>query len=178
MVKYAPGGGGRALKRHAKTLFVAAALVTVIGLLPAAGDARTNGLEYDFEAHVSLRDGVWVVAFTYPGGNHDIGHLNIGQYHVRFIDESPQHNFHLTGPGGTDYSTGVAEENLDEIRPFSLPAEGVYRFQCDAHPDLMYGTITVHDPSGGPPPPPPPGGPPPGPPPPVPPPPPAPPGPA
>ena len=140
---------------------LAAALVTVIGLLPAAGDARTNGLEYDFEAHVSLRDGVWVVAFTYPGGTHDIGHLNIGQYRVRFIDESPEHNFHLTGPGGTDYSTGVAEQDLDEIRPFTLPAEGVYLFQCDAHPDLMYGSITVHDPGGGPPPPPPPGPPPP-----------------
>ena len=77
--------------------------------------------------------------------------------------DSPEHNFHLTGPGGTDYSTGVAEQDLDEIRPFTLPAEGVYFFRCDAHPALMYGSITVHDPGGGPPPPPPPGPPPPGP---------------
>ena len=136
------------LKRHIKTLFVAAALAAVIGVLPAAGDARTSGLEYDFEAHVSLRDGVWVVAFTYPGGTHDIGHLNIGNYRVRFIDESPQHNFHLTGPGGTDYSTGVEEQGLDEVRPFALPLEGVYRFQCDAHRDLMYASSSTR--MGGP----------------------------
>lgn len=91
--------------------------------------------------------------------------LAAGSYDVEVHDQSPFHNFHLTGPG-VDRSTAV---ELEETVTWSLSfAAGSFHFQCDPHYPYMYGDFTV---GAAPPPPPPPGPPPPVPPPPLPPPP-------
>jgi plastocyanin len=142
---------------------LAVALAAAVGALPAAGEARDGPGPHDFRAWVYVdNNGNGRVRFTDPAGGHDIGHLYTGEYRIRFLDETPAHNFHLTGPG-LDTSTGV-EQVVDEIRTVQFGEEGDYYFNCDAHPTQMRGFLLVHlnpNPPPPPPPPPPPGPPPP-----------------
>jgi plastocyanin len=67
--------------------------------------------------------------------------LSAGSYTIAVNDQSDQHNFHLTGPGGVDVSTDVAatgEESFD----VELEA-GEYTFVCDPHASQMTGSFTV-----------------------------------
>ena len=63
-----------------------------------------------------------------------------GPYELVVDDRSPEHNFHLTGPG-VDEATGVEEVGT---RTFQLTlVEGAYRFVCDPHNLSMRGSFTV-----------------------------------
>ena len=67
--------------------------------------------------------------------------LTAGSYTIAVNDQSDQHNFHLTGPGGVDVATDVAatgEESFD----VDLEA-GEYTFVCDPHASQMTGSFTV-----------------------------------
>ena len=67
--------------------------------------------------------------------------LSAGSYTIAVNDQSDQHNFHLTGPGGVDVATDVAatgEESFD----VELEA-GEYTFVCDPHASQMTGSFTV-----------------------------------
>ena len=67
--------------------------------------------------------------------------LTAGSYTIVVNDQSDQHNFHLTGPGGVDVQTDVGstgEESLD----VELEA-GEYTFVCDPHASQMNGSFTV-----------------------------------
>ena len=67
--------------------------------------------------------------------------LTAGSYTIAVNDQSAEHNFHLTGPGGVDVSTDVAatgEESFD----VELEA-GEYTFVCDPHASQMTGSFTV-----------------------------------
>jgi len=67
--------------------------------------------------------------------------LAAGDYTLAVNDQSPAHNFHLTGPGGVDVSTSVGEEGEQE---FNVTLEaGEYTFVCDPHASQMRGTFTV-----------------------------------
>lgn len=76
--------------------------------------------------------------------------LDTGTYQIVVDDRSPDHNFHLTGPG-VDVSTDVDGVGT---RTFSVTlTNGRYRFMCDPHIATMNGDFDV---GTGPPPPPPP----------------------
>jgi plastocyanin len=64
-----------------------------------------------------------------------------GDYTLVVNDQSPAHNFHLTGPGGVDVSTDVGEEGEQTFQVTLEPGE--YRFVCDPHASSMNGTFTV-----------------------------------
>ena len=67
--------------------------------------------------------------------------LAAGSYTLVVNDQSGEHNFHLTGPGGVDVTTDVAasgEESFD----VELEA-GEYTFVCDPHASQMKGSFTV-----------------------------------
>jgi plastocyanin len=67
-------------------------------------------------------------------------HLDPGTYTIHVVDQSPEHNFHLTGPGvdkATDVGT-TGTENWDVTL-----GDGTYRYVCDAHATTMRGTFTV-----------------------------------
>jgi plastocyanin len=67
--------------------------------------------------------------------------LTAGDYTLVVDDQSSEHNFHLTGPGGVDVSTSVGEEGEQE---FDVTLEaGEYTFVCDPHASQMRGTFTV-----------------------------------
>ena len=67
--------------------------------------------------------------------------LTAGDYTLVVNDQSAEHNFHLTGPGGVDVSTSVGEEGEQEFE-VTLEA-GEYTFVCDPHASQMRGTFTV-----------------------------------
>lgn len=67
--------------------------------------------------------------------------LTAGSYTIVVDDQSPSHNFHLTGPGGVDVSTDVGAEG-EETFEVELQA-GEYTFLCDPHASQMRGTFTV-----------------------------------
>jgi plastocyanin len=67
--------------------------------------------------------------------------LTAGSYTLVVNDQSDQHNFHLTGPGGVDVSTTV-EETGEKSFDVELEA-GEYTFVCDPHASQMKGSFTV-----------------------------------
>jgi Copper binding proteins, plastocyanin/azurin family len=67
--------------------------------------------------------------------------LTAGDYTIAVNDQSPAHNFHLTGPGGVDVSTSVGEEGEESFDVTLEPGE--YTFVCDPHASSMRGTFTV-----------------------------------
>jgi hypothetical protein len=67
--------------------------------------------------------------------------LTAGDYTLVVNDQSAEHNFHLTGPGGVDVSTSVGEEGEQEFE-VTLEA-GEYTFVCDPHASQMRGSFTV-----------------------------------
>ncbi len=76
--------------------------------------------------------------------------LDPGTYELAVDDRSPDHNFHLTGPG-VQVTTSVEDVGA---QTFSVTlADGRYTFVCDPHAGTMRGTFDV---GAGPPPPPPP----------------------
>jgi plastocyanin len=67
--------------------------------------------------------------------------VTAGSYTIVVNDQSDQHNFHLTGPGGVDVTTSV-EETGEESLEVELEA-GEYTFVCDPHASQMKGSFTV-----------------------------------
>jgi hypothetical protein len=66
-----------------------------------------------------------------------------GTYTIRVVDDTDEHNFHLSGPG-VDQATSVGgAASPTWTVTFQPGAE--YRFQCDTHFDFMFG---VFDTSG------------------------------
>ena len=62
-------------------------------------------------------------------------------YTITVDDLSPEHNFHLTGPGGVDVSTSVSGEGEESFEVTLEPGE--YTFLCDPHASQMRGRFTV-----------------------------------
>ena len=69
-----------------------------------------------------------------------VKHLDPGTYTLLVHDHSAIHNFDLSGPGvsaATDI-TGVGDQTFTVTL-----TDGVYFFQCDAHPTQMKGSFAV-----------------------------------
>ncbi len=86
-----------------------------------------------------------------PSRRSAVTSLQAGQYTIQVNDQTDQHNFHLTGPGGVNNSTAVAFVGTQTWTVSFVP--GTYNYVCDPHSGGMFGSFTVT--SGGPPPPPP-----------------------
>jgi hypothetical protein len=86
----------------------------------------------------SVGPGFEISLFTVGGDEPST--LTPGSYQLTVEDLSPDHNFHLTGPG-VDVSTSVAEEGTET---FTVELEaGTYDFVCDPHASQMNGSIEV-----------------------------------
>ena len=78
------------------------------------------------------------------GSGNSVRHLDPGSYTIHVVDKSPEHNFHLTGPG-VDKATEI-EETVEETGTLTWNVtfeDGRYHFQCDAHATTMFGDFAV-----------------------------------
>src|SRR5439155_83568 len=60
-----------------------------------------------------------------------------GTYTILAVDDAFTHNFHLAGPG-VEVGTTIGGMGTPSWT-VTFQAGGRYRFQCDDHPDFMYG---------------------------------------
>jgi hypothetical protein len=69
-----------------------------------------------------------------------VKHLDPGAYTIEVKDLASEHNFHLGGPSG-EQATDV--EGMGTFTWTVALTDGVYRYQCDAHPTTMFGLFAV-----------------------------------
>jgi plastocyanin len=67
--------------------------------------------------------------------------LDPGMYEIEIDDRSPDHNFHLVGPGSVSAGTGVPFVGIQTVTVTLV--NGLYTFVCDAHAYDMIGQFTV-----------------------------------
>jgi plastocyanin len=67
-------------------------------------------------------------------------HLDAGEYTIVITDNSVEHNFHLTGPG-VNVQTEI--EVVGSMTWTLTLTDGIYRFVCDPHVDVMSGQFAV-----------------------------------
>jgi len=124
------------------TVLAAAAAAAL--LLPGAAVSRSAQTELQATVGPGFN-----ISLTNAEGR--VTHLDAGSYTIKVSDQSPEHNFHLTGPGvdqATDVdATGATTWNV-------TLTDGTYRYLCDAHPTQMKGSFTVGAVTSPPPPPP------------------------
>ena len=70
-----------------------------------------------------------------------------GTYSISVLDDAVEHNFHILGPG-VDQSTDVGGLATATWSVTLQPGQS-YRFQCDAHPDFMWGTFQTSGTASG-----------------------------
>jgi len=104
-------------------------------LIPASGAGAQSAV---LEATMGTND-AFIISLKDASGA-KVTHLDAGTYTINVHDESPEHNFHLTGPG-VDRAT-VVENTGDETWTVTF-ADGLYRFQCDPHAGIMNGRFAV-----------------------------------
>ena len=121
----------------------AALTVVVVATAGCAGDTElpkligTVGSADDPDAYaISLRteDGAEITTDLPPG-----------RYLLEIDDPSTIHNFHLRErDGGLDAASEIAGTGTETIT-IVLPEPGSYIYACDAHPDRMRETFSIHD---------------------------------
>lgn len=122
-----------------RALLAVAVLAAVAAASAYAADGTLNG---------TVGPG-FTIRLLGPDGS-PVTKLDAGTYQIVIDDRSPDHNFHLTGPG-VDFFTDVDGVGS---QTFSVTlTDGRYRFVCDPHVETMRGSFDV---GAGPPPPPPP----------------------
>jgi hypothetical protein len=70
-----------------------------------------------------------------------------GTYSISVLDDATEHNFHLSGPG-VDQSTDIGGVSTPTWSVTLQPGQS-YRFQCDNHPDFMWGTFQTSGTAAG-----------------------------
>src|SRR5947209_3468321 len=108
---------------------IAAAAVSLVAAAPTAADnpQLVGNVGPGFSISVT-------------SGGSQVTHLDPGTYPLAVHDQADVHNFHLFGPG-VNVSTDV-EFIGDKTFTVTL-ADGVYNFDCDAHPGSMNGAFAV-----------------------------------
>ncbi len=118
-----------------------------------------------FPASASAQQVVLDVRFDFPRfpipmtvNGTQVAHLDKGLYTFSLLDNQTQHSIHVGGPWGAFGYTGVplnfgtagpdgTSVNAASGTPFvfsDVPlADGMYRWFCDLHSDMMWGSVSV-----------------------------------
>ena len=112
-------------------------LVLAAVLLPASAEsaAKDNSLVGTVGPGFTIR--------LTDSSNHAVVRLNPGAYTITVKNLSTaqvEHDFHLTGPGGVDLTSGPPGSTDTWNVNF---VNGTYKFHCDFHPTQMKGSFTV-----------------------------------
>ena len=110
-------------------LFLLAAVVSLVAAAPTAADnpQLVGNVGPGFTISVT-------------SGGAAVTHLDPGTYTLVVHDQADVHNFHLFGPG-VNVSTDV--EFVGDTTFTITLADGIYNFDCDAHPGVMKGAFAV-----------------------------------
>lgn len=116
-------------------------IASAAGALVLAAAAGADGTEL----RGSVGPGFTISLSTASGAR--VSQLDKGAYRLVVDDKSPEHNFHLKGPGGVDVATDVEDVGT---KSFDVTlVDGTYTFVCDPHSNSMRGTFTVGTASAG-----------------------------
>jgi plastocyanin len=106
----------------------------LLGLLaPAVAHAET------LVGTVGTND-AYVISLKHQDGS-AVTSLTAGTYQIEVHDNSAIHNFHLTGPGNVNQTTGV--DDVTTVTWTVTLEPGTYTYKCDPHAPVMQGTFTV-----------------------------------
>jgi Copper binding proteins, plastocyanin/azurin family len=134
---------GELVPRH--RIALATLLVTIgLGVAACGDDDEDDAAPAETTPATVAGDGTTLQGSVGPGFEISVDGadgLAAGSYTLVVNDQSPEHNFHLTGPGGVDVSTSVSAEG-EESFEVELEA-GEYAFVCDPHASQMNGSFTV-----------------------------------
>ena len=122
---------------------VAAAIAVGVSVAAGCGGSSDSATETD-ATETSGGDSGTLTGTVGPGFDISMEQTEVaaGTYALTVDDMATDHNFHLTGPGGVDVMTEVAETGK---KTFTLDLEaGTYTFVCDPHASSMKGTLTVN----------------------------------
>jgi plastocyanin len=110
---------------------LAVTLCTMVALaLPAVAQAR--------ELRGTVGPG-FTISLIDESGNR-VTHIEAGTHTIVVSDQSVDHNFHLTGPG----VNVLTEIDFVGTVTWTLTfTDGIYRFVCDPHVDVMSGQFAV-----------------------------------
>jgi plastocyanin len=115
--------------------FIATVAACLVAVAPIFAQSKTAA---DGQLVGSVGPGFTISVKDSNGTN--VTHLDPGTYTLLVHDLSAEHNFHLSGPG-----VNVLTDVLDAgDQTFTINVtDGVYNFNCDAHPTLMKGAFAV-----------------------------------
>jgi plastocyanin len=114
------------------------AAVAAVCLVAAAPTSAVSTHTTDGQLVGSVGPGFVISLKDSSGAN--VTHLDPGTYTLLVHDLSTEHDFHLTGLG-VDVTTDVTSSG-DQTFTITL-TDGVYHYQCDAHPTQMHGAFAV-----------------------------------
>jgi plastocyanin len=110
---------------------LAVTFCTLVALvLPAVAQAR--------ELRGTVGPGFTISLIDETGNR--VTHIDAGTHTIVVTDNSIDHNFHLTGPG-VDALTEI--EFVGTVTWTLTFTDGIYRFVCDPHVDVMNGQFAV-----------------------------------
>jgi len=116
-----------------------AALVTLAGTAALRFGSGQSDAAVSSTLHATVGPD-FDISLTFDDGS-PVGALPAGSYRVLVRDLSPDHNFHLVGPGvdqETDVNfTGSATWNV------TFSSGSRYQYLCDVHADSMFGSFTA-----------------------------------
>ena len=129
------------------------ALVTVLAAALALSLSGASGADPPIlYGSVSTND-AFTIALTNADGT-AVTHLNVGTYTIQVKDPATMHDFHLTGSGGVDKTSGL--DFVGSLTWTVTFVDGTYYFFCTVHRGSQHGSFTVGTGIEATPPPPPP----------------------
>ena len=110
-------------------------LVLAAVLLPGSAHSAAKGTA------LSATVGPGFTIKLVDANGRSVTQLDPGDYSItiRNLSLAQEHNFHLTGPG---IDKASAFDNTTVTWDVTL-VDGLYKYQCDAHPTIMKGSIRV-----------------------------------
>jgi hypothetical protein len=123
------------MSSRVRSIVVLAALVTLAGTAVLRFGSADSDAAVSTTLHATVGP-AFDISLTFDDGS-AVSALPAGPYRVVVRDITPDHNFHLLGPGvdeetGVDF-TGSATWNV------TFSSGGRYQFLCDIHADSMFG---------------------------------------
>jgi hypothetical protein len=122
------------LVRNLRPLLLLSFALAAAVLLPGSGGAARTATTL----HATVGPGFTISVKNSAGAG--VTRVSPGSYSIEVRDLSPEHSFHLRGPG-VDRMTTV--DGTGTLTWSVVLAVGTYSFFCDAHPGTMKGSFRV-----------------------------------